>query len=54
MGLAEVGKVFMVSEDLYRERRTMKVMTPGFQGANNGEKFAIIDIVVPFSGGEGL
>ena len=29
-------------------------MAPGFQGANDGEKLAIIDIVISFGGGEGL
>ena len=50
----EVGKVFVVSEDLHRERGAMEVVVPGFQGVNNGEKFAIIDIIVPFGGGERL
>ena len=54
LGLVEVGEVFMVGEDLYRERRAMEVMAPGFQGANDSEEFAIIDIVVPLSRGEGL
>ena len=54
LGLTEVGKVLMVGKDLYRERGTVEVMSPGFQGANDGEKLAIIDIVVPFRRGEGL
>ena len=54
LGLTEVGKIFVVGEDLYRERGTMEVVSPRLQGANNGEKFAIIDIVVLFGGGERL
>ena len=54
LGLAEVGKIFVVGEDLYREGGTMEVVTPRLQGVNDGEKFAIIDIVISFSGGEGL
>ena len=44
----------MVGEDLYRKRGPMEVVSPGLQGANDGEKFAIIDIVVPLGGGERL
>ena len=54
LGLAEVGKIFVVGEDLHREGGTMEVVTPRLQGVNDGEKFAIIDIVISFSGGEGL
>ena len=54
LGLTEVGKSFVVGEDLHREGGTVEVMPPGFQGANDGEKFTIIDIVIPFGGGEGL
>ena len=54
LGLAEVGKIFVVGEDLYREGGTMEVVTPRLQGTNNGEKLAIIDIVISFGGGEGL
>ena len=54
MGLAEIGEVFVVREDLYRERGAVEVVAPGFQGANDGEKLAIIDIVISFGGGEGL
>ena len=54
LGLAKVGKIFVVGEDLYRERGTMEGVAPGFQGANDGEEFTIINIVVPLGGGEGL
>ena len=52
--MAEIGEVFVVGEDLHREGGAVEVVSPRLQGANNGEKFAIIDIVIPFSGGEGL
>ena len=54
LGLSEIGKVFMVGEDLHRERRAMEVVPPRLQGANDSEKLAVIDIVIPFGGGEGL
>ena len=54
LGLSEISKVLMVGKDLYRERGTVEVVTPRLQGANNGEKFAIIDIIVTLGGGEGL
>ena len=52
--LAEIGKVFVVGKDLYREGGTMEIMAPRFQGANDGEEFSVIDIVVPFGGRKGL
>ena len=54
LGLAEVGKVFVVCENLYRERRAVEVVTPGFQGADDREEFLIIDVVVSFSRRERL
>ena len=44
----------MVGEDLYREGGAVEIMAPGFQGANDGEEFSVINIVVTFGGGEGL
>ena len=54
LGFLEVGKILVVGEDLYREGGTMEIVAPRFQGANDGKEFAVIDIVVPFGGGEGL
>ena len=54
LGLAEIGKVLVVSEDLHRKGRAMKIVAPGFQGADNSKEFMVIDVVVPLSGGEGL
>ena len=42
LGLAEIGEVFVVGEDLHRERGSMEVMAPGLQGADDGEEFTII------------
>ena len=44
----------MVGEDLYWKGGAVEVVAPRFQGANDSEEFSIIDIVVAFSGGEGL
>ena len=54
LGLSKVGEVFVVSEDLHREGGAVKIVAPGFQGANDSKEFAIIDIVVSFCRGEGL
>ena len=48
LGLSEVGEVFVVGKDLDREGRAVEVMSPGFKGADDGEEFAIIDIIVSF------
>ena len=54
LGLAEISKVLVVGEDLYGEGGAVEVVAPGLQGANNGEKLPVINIVITFSGGEGL
>ena len=54
LGLMEIGQILVVSENLYQKRRAMEVVTPGFQGANDGEEFAVTDVVVVFGGGERL
>ena len=52
LGLAEISKVLVVSEDLYGERGAVEVVAPGFQGANNGEKLPVINVIIAFSGRE--
>ena len=52
LGGMEVGEVFMVSEDLDWERGSMEVVSPRFQGADNGEEISVIDVVVSFCWGE--
>ena len=54
MGLAEISKVLVVSEDLYGEGGAVKIVAPGLQGANNGEELSVVNIVISFGGGEGL
>ena len=44
----------MVGEDLHWEGRTVEVVLPIFQGADDSEEFAIIDVVVSFCRGERL
>ena len=52
LGGVEVGEIFMVSEDLYRERGPVEVVPPGFQGMDDGKEFSVIDVVVSFCQGE--
>ena len=54
LGLAKIGKVLVVGEDLHRKGGAMKVVAPRFQGTDNGQEFAVIDVIVSFCGGEGL
>ena len=44
----------MVGEDLYRKGGAMEVVAPRLQSTNDGEEFAVIDVVVVLSRGEGL
>ena len=52
--LAKVSEVFVISEDLHREGRAVKIMAPGFQGTDDREEFTVIDVVISFSRGERL
>ena len=54
LGLAEIGKVLVVGKNLYRKGRAMEVVAPRLQGANDGEEFAVIDVVISFGWREGL
>ena len=54
MGLTEIGQVFVVGEDLYREGGTVKIVAPGFQGANDRKEFPVIDVVIALGRGERL
>ena len=44
----------MISEDLDREGGSGEVLSPCLKGMEDGEEFSVIDVVVPFGGGEGL
>ena len=54
LGLAKIGKVLVVSENLYWEGGAMEVVAPRLQGTNDGKEFAVVDVVVAFGWGEGL
>jgi len=38
----------VVSKDLNWERGTVKVVSEGFEGTDDGEEFAVVDIIVSF------
>ena len=48
LGLPEIDKVFVIGEHLHRERGSMKVMSPGLQGADDSKEFAVVDVIVSF------
>ena len=48
LGGTEVGEVFMIGKDLDRKWGSMEVMSPGFQGSDDGKEFSVIDVVVLF------
>ena len=52
LGLPEIGKILVIHENLYWKGGTVKVMPPRFQGSDDGEEFAIIDVIVLFCWGE--
>ena len=42
----------MVGEDLYGEGGAMEIVSPGLQGADDSEDFAVVNIVISFGRGE--
>ena len=54
LGLAEVGEVLVISDNLHWKGRAMEVMVPRLQGADDSKEFPVIDVVVLFCGGERL
>jgi hypothetical protein len=51
---AEIDEIIVVRPDFKGFRMSFKVVTEGFKGANNSEKFLIMDIVILFSWEERL
>ena len=45
---AEIGKVFVVSENLYREQGSVEVVSPGFQGPDDSKGISVVNIIVSF------
>ena len=54
MGFAEVRQVFVIGEDLDGKGGTVEVMSPGFEGMDDGQEFSVVNIIVSFCWGEGL
>ena len=54
LGGTEVGEVFVVGEDLDWEGGSMEVVSPRFQGSDDGEEFSVVNVIVPFCWGERL
>ena len=52
LGLIEMQKILVVSEDLYWEGGPSEVVVPGLKATNDSEKFPIIDVVVSFCSAE--
>ena len=52
LGLAEIGKILVVCEDLYGKGGTVEIVAPRLQGANDGEEFAVVNIIISFGRGE--
>ena len=50
----EVHQVLVVHKDLDGEGRSMEIMSPGLQGADDGKEFLVIDVVVLFHWDEQL
>ena len=48
----EVGEVLVICKNLYRERRAMEVMVPGFQSVDNSKEFMVIDVIIPLYRGK--
>ena len=49
LDLMKVHQVLAVNKDLNRKRRSMKVVSPGFQSADDDKEFLVIDVIVLLS-----
>ena len=54
LGLMEVYQVLVICEDLDREGGTMEIMSPGFQGVDDGKELSVIDVIIAFCWDERL
>ena len=54
LSLMEIHQVFLVSKDLYGKGGAMEVVSPRFQGTDDGKEFLVINVVVSFSRDEQL
>ena len=48
LGLTEVRQVLVIHEDLDGKWGPVEVMSPGFQGTDDGEELSVVDVVVAF------
>ena len=54
LGLAEIGQVLLIGKDLHREGGAVKIVAPGFQGADDCEELSVVDVIISLSRGERL
>ena len=54
LGLTEVHQILMICEHLNGKRGAVEVVSPGLQGADDCEKFPVIDVIIAFGGDERL
>ena len=54
LGLAEIGQAFVISKDLHREGRAVKIVAPGFQGADDCKELPVINVIISLGWGEQL
>ena len=43
---------FVIGKDLHREGRAVEIVAPGFQGMDDCEEFAVVDVVISLGRGE--
>ena len=52
LGLAEIDQVFVIGKDLHQEGRAVEIVVPGFQGMDDWEEFAVVDVIISLGRGE--
>ena len=54
LSLTEVRQVLMVHKDLDGKGGAMEIVPPGLQGADDGEEFSVVDVIIAFCWDEQL
>ena len=54
LGCTEIFKIFVVCDNINRDRGTLEIMPPSSKGCKDRQEFFVVSVVVDFSRGKGL
>ena len=47
-GSAEILKIFVISDHIYRSTAAFKILMPVFKGFKDGQEFLVVGVIVEF------